>query len=112
MPDLGSGESPTPAERPVEQVVITFFDLPCLAVRATNGSIYLALRDLSDAVGVQLSAQLRRIRAHTTAKGVTLVSRDDSGRLPGSGVPAPTDHCHLAPDDQQRPDIAHHHHRQ
>ena len=35
--------------------MVTFFDLPCLAVRATNGSIYLALRDLSDAVGVQLS---------------------------------------------------------
>jgi hypothetical protein len=65
MPDLASGESPAPIERPVEQVVITFFDLPCLAVRATNGSIYLALRDLTDAVGVQLSAQLRRIRAHT-----------------------------------------------
>jgi hypothetical protein len=45
--------------------VVTFFNLPCLAVRAANGSIYLAMRDLCDAIGVQLSAQLRRIRSHT-----------------------------------------------
>lgn len=65
MPDLVPDAPSSSAERPVEQVVITFFDLPCLAVRGSNGAIYLALRDLSDAVGVQLSAQLRRIRAHT-----------------------------------------------
>ncbi len=61
---LSSG-SESSTERPVEQAVITFFDLPCLAIRAQNGSIYLAVRDLCDAIGVQLSAQLRRIRAHT-----------------------------------------------
>jgi hypothetical protein len=65
MPNSTLGESSTSAERPVEQVVVTFFDLPCLTVRAANGSIYLAMRDLCDAIGVQLSAQLRRIRAHT-----------------------------------------------
>jgi P22_AR N-terminal domain len=61
---IPSEPSPS-AERPAEQVVVTFFDLPCLAIRAANGSIYLAVRDLCDAIGVQLSAQLRRIRAHT-----------------------------------------------
>jgi len=65
MPTSLPDESAQPVERPVEQVAVTFFDLPCLAVRAENGSIYLAMRDLCDAIGVQLSAQLRRIRAHT-----------------------------------------------
>ena len=65
MPASVPNESSPPAESPVEHVAVTFFDLPCLAVRATNGSIYLAMRDLCDAIGVQLSAQLRRIRAHT-----------------------------------------------
>jgi hypothetical protein len=65
MPTPIPDEASQSSQRPVEQAVVTFFDLPCLAVRATNGSIYLAMRDLCDAIGVQLSAQLRRIRAHT-----------------------------------------------
>jgi len=65
MLDSIPGDPSSTAERPVEQVVVTFFDLPCLAVRAANGAIYLAIRDLCDALGVQLSAQLRRIRSHT-----------------------------------------------
>jgi hypothetical protein len=75
MPDsMPSAASPS-AERPVEQVVVTFFDLPCLAVRAANGSIYLAMRDLCDAIGVQLSAQLRRIRTHTQLRKGLLTFR-------------------------------------
>jgi hypothetical protein len=42
---LDSPNEPS-TERPVEQAVVTFFDLPCLVVRAPNGSIYLAVRDL------------------------------------------------------------------
>ena len=30
MPDIVPDESSRPAEHPVEQVVVTFFDLPCL----------------------------------------------------------------------------------
>ena len=50
--------------RPSEQVVITFFDLPCLAVRDQDGSIYVSLNDLCTALGVDRASQMRRIRSH------------------------------------------------
>src|SRR5262249_61388896 len=37
------------------------FEHPCLAVRSADGSIYLAVRDLCDAIGLHLAAQLRRL---------------------------------------------------
>jgi hypothetical protein len=49
---------------PSEQVVITFFDAPCLAVRDSNGTIYIAVGDICAAIGIQTDAQLRRIRQH------------------------------------------------
>jgi hypothetical protein len=49
---------------PVEQLPITFFEYAVLAVRRDNGSIYLAIRDLNDATGLQHSSQMRRIRTH------------------------------------------------
>src|SRR6266498_6103578 len=48
----------------VEQTPVTLFGMPCLAVRAADGSIYLAIRDLCLTLGIQLSPQLRRIRNH------------------------------------------------
>jgi hypothetical protein len=83
MLDSIPGDPSSAAERPVEQVVVTFFDLPCLAVRAANGAIYLAIRDLCDALGVQLSAQLRRIRSHTQLrKGLRPFRVTTAGGLP------------------------------
>jgi prophage antirepressor-like protein len=45
-----------------EGLVVTFFEHPCLAIRVDNGSIYVAIHDLCDAIGLQLAAQLRRLR--------------------------------------------------
>jgi hypothetical protein len=52
------------AATPVEQVVITLFDLPCLAVRDHDGAISIVVADLCQALGVQADAQLRRIQRH------------------------------------------------
>jgi hypothetical protein len=54
----------TAVQVPTEQTPVTLFGLPCLAVRAADGSIYLAIRDLCLTLGIQLSPQLRRIRNH------------------------------------------------
>ncbi|MEI7770994.1 MAG: phage antirepressor N-terminal domain-containing protein [Chloroflexales bacterium] len=43
---------------------MTIFDLPCLAVRDPDGSIYVSLSDLCAALGLDRSSQLRRIRSH------------------------------------------------
>lgn len=48
---------------PVETLVITFFESPVLAARLHDGTIYLAIRDLCTAVGLNLASQLRRLRA-------------------------------------------------
>jgi hypothetical protein len=50
--------------RPAEQVAVTIFDLPCLAVRDPDGAIYVSLSDLCAALGLDRSSQLRRIRGH------------------------------------------------
>lgn len=49
---------------PAEQVVITLFDHPCLAVRDNQGAIYVVIADLCTALGIKGEAQLRRIRQH------------------------------------------------
>jgi len=54
----------TPPRVPAEQVVVTLFDQPCLAVRDTDGAIYVAVADLCHALGVKVDAQLRRIQRH------------------------------------------------
>lgn len=53
-----------PIRRPAEQVAVTMFDLPCLAVRDLDGAIYVSLSDLCAALGLDRSSQLRRIRSH------------------------------------------------
>lgn len=51
------------ANDPVERQIVTFFEHPCQVVRLRNGTIYVNLRDLCDAVGLNYRAQLRRMRA-------------------------------------------------
>lgn len=50
---------------PSEQLPITLFDAVVLAVRAENGTISLAIRDMCQALAIDVSTQLRRIRAHS-----------------------------------------------
>src|SRR5690242_10746878 len=57
-----------PIEQPIEQLAVTFFETPCLAVRSRDGTIYMAIRDVCDAIGLRLSGQLRRLRAHPDLK--------------------------------------------
>jgi hypothetical protein len=69
---------------PAEQTPVTLFGLPCLAVRATDGSIYLAIRDLCLTLGIQLSPQLRRIRNHRQLhKGLARFRVQTEGGLQG-----------------------------
>jgi len=63
-PDPSEAGRDATVQNPAEQTPVTLFGLPCLAVRAADGSIYLAIRDLCLALGIQLSPQLRRIQNH------------------------------------------------
>src|SRR4051812_12103712 len=47
---------------PAEQLPITLFDAVVLAVRAHDGTISLAIRDVCQALAIDFSTQLRRIR--------------------------------------------------
>jgi hypothetical protein len=47
---------------PTETLVVTFFEHPCLVVRGDDGTIYVSVRDLCDAVGLVARSQLRRLR--------------------------------------------------
>ena len=59
-----STTDPASARTPSEQVIVTLFDLPCLAVRDADGSIYVAVVDLCSPLGVKATAQPRRIQRH------------------------------------------------
>ncbi len=48
---------------PIELLVVTFFEHPCLATRGADGTIYVSVRDLCDVVGLRMQGQLRRLRA-------------------------------------------------
>ncbi len=52
------------AQRAQEQMPIPLFDGAVLAVRGSDGRIYLNLRDLCTLLGLDLSSQRRRIRAN------------------------------------------------
>jgi hypothetical protein len=54
---------PDDAQIPREQLPITLFDGVVLSVRASDGHIHLAVRDLCAALNLILSSQLRTIRA-------------------------------------------------
>ena len=47
---------------PAEQLPITLFDAVVLAVRTDDGTISLAIRDVCQALAIDFSTQLRRIR--------------------------------------------------
>jgi P22_AR N-terminal domain/ORF6C domain len=64
MSDTSSREEGDVSEQPLEMLAITFFETPCLAVRGSDGSIYLSIRDVCSAIGLRLNGQLRRLRAH------------------------------------------------
>lgn len=57
-------EDRLPALIPADQLPVTFFDHAVLAVRGADGTIYLAIRDLCEAVTLDIRSQLRRIRAN------------------------------------------------
>ena len=48
---------------PIETLIVTFFEQPCLAVRRLDGTIFVSVRDLCDATGLRTNGQLRRLRA-------------------------------------------------
>jgi hypothetical protein len=57
---------------PAEQLPITLFDAVVLAVRAEDGTISLAIRDVCQALAIDFSTQLRRIRNQAVlAEGLT-----------------------------------------
>lgn len=56
-------DTPAPAPRPHEQLPIPLFDGVVLAARAGDGLIFLDLRDLCATLGLDASAQRRRIMA-------------------------------------------------
>lgn len=49
---------------PAEQIPITIFDTVALAIRSTDGLIWLAINDLAVAINVVPHAQRRRVRAN------------------------------------------------
>lgn len=49
---------------PVETLPITLLDVAVLAVRAHDGAIYLACRDICQALAIDLNRQLSRLRNH------------------------------------------------
>ncbi len=49
----------------VEQKIVVFYDDELTAVRAQDGQIYVALRQMCDALGLDDRSQRRRIQNHT-----------------------------------------------
>lgn len=49
----------------LEQKTVTFYDDELLAVRATDGHIYVSIRQLCRSLGLDRKAQVRRIMRHT-----------------------------------------------
>jgi hypothetical protein len=48
---------------PVETLAVTFFEQPVLAARVADGTIFMSMRDLCAAVGLDARSQVRRLRA-------------------------------------------------
>lgn len=51
------------AADPIEMLAVTFFEAPVLAVRSADGTIYVSVRDLCAATGLNAASQLRRLKA-------------------------------------------------
>lgn len=50
---------------PTEQLPITMFEAVVLSVRTAEGTIYVAIRDVCQALSIDVASQRRRIRNHT-----------------------------------------------
>lgn len=51
-------------QEPVEALPVTLLESAVLAARATDGSIYLSIRDVCQALAISLTSQRRRLQAH------------------------------------------------
>src|SRR5690349_12498030 len=49
---------------PVEALPVTVLEAAVLAARAADGSIYLSIRDVCQALAISLTSQRRRLQAH------------------------------------------------
>lgn len=49
---------------PVEALPVTLLESPVLAARAADGSIFLSIRDVCQALAISLTSQRRRLQAH------------------------------------------------
>lgn len=56
------------AAAPTEMLPITLLETPVLAVRGADGSIYLSIRDICQALSISLGSQLRRLRNHAVLR--------------------------------------------
>ena len=50
---------------PVEQKTVTFYDDELIAIRAEDGHIYVSLRQMCQALGIDIQSQSRRIGRST-----------------------------------------------
>lgn len=88
MPPPPAGDAQP--ERPTEMLAVTFFEIPCMAVRAQDGLISLSLRDMCMAIGLDLPSQRRRITRHPDLSvGLRAF------RIPTSGGPQDSDFLRL-----------------
>ncbi len=68
------------SEQPIETLVITFFEQPVLAARVADGTIWLSVRDLCDAVGLASASQIRHLDRHQdlhTGEQLDFLDRDE-----------------------------------
>src|SRR2546423_9409185 len=61
--DDQSGEQEAVPE-PVETLPVTLLETAVLAARGADGSIYLSIRDVCQALAISLTSQRRRLQAH------------------------------------------------
>lgn len=68
---------------PAEQRTVDFYGDELIAVRAEDGHIYVSLRHLCDALGIDTQGQTRRIKRHAVLmKGYSWVDILSTRRAP------------------------------
>lgn len=60
---------------PIEQKQVTFYDDELTAIRADDGQIYVSVRHMCDALGLNAQAQTRRIRRHNVMNDGFMVAK-------------------------------------
>ena len=53
---------------PIEQKTVTFYDDELVAIRASDGQIYVSIRHMCNSLGLDDRSQRRRIQDHTVLK--------------------------------------------